>query len=150
APLNRDWVRGLYELFDALNPSKVSSPKKIDHILARWSSVTNDDDEARRGLFTSLPLNDEFRCLIAALYGRAIIENKFVVLGSKDASDVALRCAYYGKGEITEADMNEGYERDKDAFVFAVLFNDRVYYHPELRNLLEGRYLTESLTARYE
>jgi hypothetical protein len=62
-------------------------------------------------------MKDEFRCLIAALYGKeaGYARNKTVVLDT----DVALRCAFYGSAELTSKEMHKGRERDGAAFVFA-------------------------------
>jgi hypothetical protein len=94
-------------------------------------------------------MKDEFRCLIAALYGKeaGYARNKTVVLDT----DVALRCAFYGSAELTSKEMHKGRERDGAAFVFAVLFNDHVYRKPELRKLLEEEhlYVYDRFTARY-
>ena len=81
------------------------------------------------GLHTPLSIKDEFRCLVAALYGRGF--------GSPGAKEIALRCAFYGKGEITAKGMRDGYKRDKKVFAFAVLFNDKVYHSPKLRKPLQ-------------
>ena len=95
APVNMNWLRDLYHLLDNLAPQRVATPEKIDHVLARWSTLDDrtSDGKVNEGYVTSLPLKDEFRCLVAALYGRGH--------GSPRAKDVALRCAYYGKGDIT-------------------------------------------------
>jgi hypothetical protein len=98
---------------------------------------------------TSLEMKDEFRCLIAALYGETFANNKTVVLGTATAPDVALRCAFYGNAELTPREMRKGRRRDGKAFVFAVLFNDHVYLKPKLRKILEEGYLTGDLRARY-
>jgi hypothetical protein len=89
-------------------------------------------------------MKDEFRCLIAALYGKTYANNKTVVLDT----DVALRCAFYGNAELTSKEMHKGRERDGAASVFAVLFNDHVYRKPELRKLLEEEHLYGKFTAR--
>ena len=84
-------------------------------------------------------MKDQFRCLIAALYGKTAgyANNKTVVLDT----DVALRCAFYGNAQLTSKEMHEGRERDPAAFEFAVLFNDHVYLKPKLRKLLEEEYV---------
>jgi hypothetical protein len=83
-------------LLDSVDPQYVAAPDKIEDVLERWGSVVVNDykENPAEGLFTSAPLRDEFRCVIAALYGRAFIDNKSVILGSANATDVALRCAY--------------------------------------------------------
>jgi hypothetical protein len=94
-------------------------------------------------------MKDEFRCLIAALYGKTYANNKTVVLGTATAPDIALRCAFYGNAQLTSKEMHKGRERDGAAFGFAVLFNDHVYLKPELRKLLEEEVLTGDFRERY-
>jgi hypothetical protein len=147
APVTRQWLHALYRLLDGLDALHVARPDKIDHVLERWSAVT--DYKPDEGYFTSLKMKDEFRCLIAALYGKTYANNKTVVLGTATAPDVALRCAFYGNAQLTSKEIHKGRERDADAFEFAVLFNDHVYLKPELRKLLEEEVLTGNFRARY-
>jgi hypothetical protein len=138
-------------LLDGLDPQHVAQPDKIDHVLERWSAVVATDDKERpdEGYFTSLEMKDEFRCLIAALYGKTYADNQTVVLSTATAPDVALRCAFYGNAQLTSKEMHKGRERDADAFEFAVLFNDHVDLKPELRKLLEEEYLTGNFRAHH-
>lgn len=151
APVTRQWLHALYTLLDGLDPQHVAQADKIDHVLERWSAVVATDDKERpdEGYFTSLEMKDEFRCLIAALYGKTYANNTTVVLGTATAPDVALRCAFYGNAQLTLKEMRKGRERDADAFVFAVLYNNYVYRKPELCKLLEEEYLTGDLRALY-
>jgi hypothetical protein len=110
------------------DPSLVRSARA----LALCAAIVLPDE----GYFTSLKMKDEFRCLIAALYGKTYANNKTVVLGTATAPDVALRCAFYGNAQLTSKEMHKGRERDADAFEFAVLFNDHVYLKPELQRTL--------------
>jgi hypothetical protein len=141
APVTIKWVWVLYRLLDKLAPQEVATPEKIDHVLARWATLDDrSDGEVIEGHHTGLSIKDEFRCLIAALYGRGFVNNAFVVHGSPSAKDVAVRCAYYGRGDITANEMKAGYKRDKEAFVFAVLFNSRIYDNPALRKPLQEEF----------
>ncbi|MDQ6867913.1 MAG: hypothetical protein M3178_05765 [Pseudomonadota bacterium] len=147
APVTHIWLFELYKLLDGLDPQHVAQPDKIDHVLERWS--VDYKVEPGEGSFTSLGMKDEFRCLIAALYGKTFANNKTVVLGTATAPDVALRCAFYGNAELTPKEMRKGRNRDWAAFQFAVLFNDHIYLKPKLRKLLEEEYLTGNGRARY-
>jgi|SRR5579862_88257 len=151
APATSAWLHSLHWLLDSLDPRNVFSPDKIDDAVERWGSVAVDDANGNplQGYFTSVSLRDEFRCAVAALYGRAFRDSGIVILGSATAPDVALRCAYYGKARLTVKEMGEGYKRDKDVFVFAVLFNDHVYLTPPLRKTLEEKYLTRNPDGRH-
>jgi hypothetical protein len=137
APVTQEWLFTLHGLLDRLDPQHVARPDKIDHLLERWS--VDYKEKPDEGFLTSLEMKDEFRCLIAALYGKTYANNKTVVT----APDVALRCAFYGNAQLTPREMRRGHKRDAHAFTFAVLFNDHVYHEPKLRKLLEeGFFLT--------
>ncbi|MGH9429459.1 MAG: hypothetical protein ACRD2L_24500 [Terriglobia bacterium] len=107
--------------------------------------------------------NLDFCVLIAALYGRFMTKTQSgayesVNIGSADSSDMFLRCAFYGISiresvrtkakpgtmkEIEErqslllAAMRAAYQRDKDVFVFAALWNTSLFENRETRALLE-------------
>jgi hypothetical protein len=132
----------LYGLLDSLDPQFVASPDNIDDVLERWASVAVDDYKGNpaEGYFTSLPLREEFRCVIASLYGKAYRGVKFVDVGSPNAPDVAWRCAYYGNVRLTPREMKKGHKRDGNVFRFAVLFNNEILREPALRKLLEEEY----------
>jgi hypothetical protein len=151
APTTDTWLRSLYRLLDSLDPQYVAWPESIDAVLDRWSAVTVDDYKGNpsEGYVTSASLRDEFRCMIGALYSRGFRGKEIVRFGSPSASDLALRCAYYARAELTANDMQEAYARDRDVFTFAVLFNDHVYLTPTLRQGLEENYLNSTLDWRY-
>jgi hypothetical protein len=67
AAVTLQWLEVLYSLLDGLDPEHVARPYKIDRVLERWSAVIGADYKERP---TSLEMKDEFRCLIAALYGK--------------------------------------------------------------------------------
>jgi hypothetical protein len=142
APVNMRWLRVLYELLDHLAPEQVATAEKIDHVLDRWATLDDRTPKGKaiEGHHTSLSIKDEFRCLIAALYGRGFVNNVSVLHGSPGAKDIALRRAYYGKGNITPNEMKAGYKRDEEAFIFAVLFNDSIYANPALRKPLQEEF----------
>ncbi len=152
APTTEEWLITLRELLDHLDPGNVSSPDEpITSILERWAQAPFPFKE---GYFTALSMRDEFRCLVAAMYGRNYYygkDGKFTssILGDADSPDVALRCAYYGKAELTDKDMNEGFARDKDVYLLAVLCNKSVYDESPLRKLLEDELRQGNLTHEY-
>ena len=151
--------------------------ERINHVLDRWGDVesTNHRGEPMQGLWTSLTKVDEFRCLIAALYGqksseaerrlgrgltslisdratapsRAAAKRESVILGDPGANDIALRCIYYGNARLTEKEMQAGHGHDGDAFSFAMLLNQNVYYSSRMRNIFEDKYLTVTLKSRF-
>ena len=177
APVTIKWFTTLQALIGSLNPMSVIKVEPNCHVLDRWGDVerTNHRGEPMRGLWTSLSDVDEFRCLIAALYGqksseaerrlglgltgllsnkstmasRAAAKRETVILGDPGASDIALRCAYYGNAKLTAHEAQAGYSRDGDAFSFAMLLNQNVYYSSQVRMTFEEKYLTGTLKSRY-
>jgi hypothetical protein len=139
APVDVHWLRVLYELLMNLDFRQVAHPDKIDGVISRWATLVDrvEGGEPFEGYYTNVGLKDEFRCLIAALYGRGFSKNKVILHGSATAPDIALRCAFYGKADLTKKDMEVSYERDSSAYVLAVIFNERIYSHPELRKFFE-------------
>jgi hypothetical protein len=73
-----------------------------------------------------------------------------IQFGSAKASDVALRCAFYGKGELTKKDMVAGYKRDGGVYLLAAMFNERVYSRWELRKLFEDQIEFSDLEPKYQ
>ncbi|MDQ3565342.1 MAG: hypothetical protein M3436_14830 [Pseudomonadota bacterium] len=151
-PTTEYWLIALRELLNQLDPGDLDSPDEpITSILKRWAQVpVSKDGTFRKGYYTDLPMRDEFRCLVAAMYGRHFKDRKFTILGSPDAADVVLRCAYYGKAQLTEKEMKDGFARDEDVYLLAVLCNDSVYHKSPLRKLLEDEQLRGDLRYVYQ
>jgi hypothetical protein len=108
--------------------------------LERWGGLKlggYEEGKEMEGNFTSLPMTQELRCYIAALYGRGFANSYSVQFGSPTAKDIALRCAYYARGSLTKKDMEAGYERDKDVYLFAASFNSSIITNRKLRQLFE-------------
>jgi hypothetical protein len=148
APVHIHWLHVLYGLLDHLDFQQVAHPETIEPVLSRWAKL----DHKMEGYFTTLPLKDEFRCLIAALYGRTWSDRKLTVQGSPSAKDVAVRCAYYGNAELSERQMKAGYNRDGDVYVFATMYNSNLFSNSKLRKLFEEEQLGwwgGGLSARY-
>jgi hypothetical protein len=136
APINYHSLLALYRLLDHLDfqQVRIHTPEHIELILERWARVeAPKKDRFDEGYYTALSKKDEFRCLIAALYGRAG--------GDCEADDVALRCAFYGNGDLTSEEMVAGYKRDDSTFVFAATLNRNVHQSPDLRRIMEEKYL---------
>lgn len=146
-PTTEYWLSTLRQMLDRFDPGDLPSPEEpITPILERWAQAPVSEKDRSSGYFTALSRRDEFRCLIAAIYGRHYYrekDDKFTssILGSPDSPDVVLRCAYYGKAQLTEKEMEDGFFRDEDVYLLAVLYNDSVYYKPALRKLLEEEQL---------
>jgi hypothetical protein len=151
APVEMPWLYELYALLDALDFQQVAHPEKVDTVLSRWAKLDDKGNEKPiEGYFTLLSLKDEFRCLIAALYGRTFSNNRLTVQGSPSAADVAMRCAYYGNAELSARQMKAGFARDWGVYLFAVMYNDNLFSNHKLRKFFEEEQLAGSeLTARY-
>jgi hypothetical protein len=152
APVDVHWLRVLYELLMNLDFRQVAHPEKIDRVLSRWATLVDrvEGGEPFEGYYTNVGLKDEFRCLIAALYGRGFSEKRTILHGSANASDIAMRCAFYGKVELTKKNMEAGYERDSGAYLLAAMFNERIYSRSELQKVFEEDQIAFSdLEPRY-
>lgn len=155
-PTTADWLITLRELLNQLDPDELGfRDEPITSILERWAQVpVPEDGTFKDGYYTALPMRDEFRCLVAAMYGEHYCRGKddkstSRILGYPDSPDVVLRCAYYGKAQLTEKEMKDGFARDKDAYVLAVLCNESVYHDSALRKLLEDKQLSGDLIYLY-
>lgn len=144
APIEASWQKILHSLLSNIDPSATRIPDTDpQEVLTRWGELKventfENQDEDAEGWATSLSLVDEFRCLIAALYGRKFEDKTIKQIGGPDDLDVALRCAFYGNGSLTIDQMRAGYQRDEKVFVFAALLNDSLYYRFDCRAELEG------------
>lgn len=159
APTTLDWVRVLRRLVNKLNPGQVHTPDEpIDHILARWMIAKSEKNPERRaGLYTptsryarlfgevetELSPSEEFRCLVASLYGeyRSGDGSGYGISGASDSSDIARRCAFYGNAKLTKAEMQEGFDKDDEVYLLSVLNNMHIYWNEDLRRLLEEKHL---------
>ncbi len=138
APPNESWRAMLLPLLERLHPTFAPPLNSLRHVLQRWSSDHTDEDVTKWQHYLSR--QEEFRCLIAALYGG----DKAILDAGRTSADVAIRCAFYGNAPLTLAEMKAvnavDFERDHVLFSYAVLFNNRVLRHPEKRDVLEKEY----------
>jgi hypothetical protein len=56
-----------------------------------------------------------------------------------DDEDIARRCAFYAATDLSEKDIEAGFNKDKDVFVFAVLKNRSVLLNTKKRALIEEK-----------
>lgn len=129
APLTPRSLGTLYHFFWDIGFQIRGGHEKIDDVLARWNAfdARSSDGSPFKGDYTALPHKDEFRCMIAAIYGGKRIRENF------NSSDVAVRSAYYGKAALSVDQIREGHKRDANVFTVAALFNSHVLTVPELR-----------------
>lgn len=155
-PVEAKWMWTLDYLLFQLDPDLVHAPDRdVLGVLARWGALKvkntfGNQDEDEEGFHTAAGLTsvDEFRCLIAALYGRVLKDGEFQVVGSKGDQDIALRCAYYGNASMKPEEMQACKDRDGDAFVYAALCNDSLFHDRKCRALLEDM-ISGQLRYRY-
>jgi hypothetical protein len=153
APVTSHSVHAALTLLSALDPHHTSWPDEIAGVLERWSKVElkNYKGEEEEGRLTHLTLKEELRCLIASLYSRRSSTAKSGprVFGSPDDKDVARRCAFYAGTDLSEKEIQVGFNKDKDVFVFAVLKNCYVWFHREKRALIEGQLSGKFIIREY-
>ncbi len=144
APTNAHWLEVLYWLLLGLNKASATTPGDGDlaKVLDRWVGVKvpqlfSSDAEERGGPYTDLTFAEEFRCLVASLYGRTFEQKVFVVQGALDDPDVARRCAYYGNAALNTEQIQEAFERDGKALSFAAINNDSIMLESKSRAVLE-------------
>lgn len=156
APLSEECIGLIYDLFNNLNSNQVRQSDNLDAILDRWANenIKNyEDDIDADGYFTSLPLKEEFRCLIASLYGRVTKKTQkddlSHLLATRDAEEIALRCIYYGSANMTLPEMEVAYEQDSDVFVYAALNNTQLFHDKSKRCFIE-QHLNDNLAYKYK
>ncbi len=152
-PTSSNWLSNLRYLLEQVDPDQVQTPDSLDAVLGRWSvdEKGEPDEPSDREPYTDtgLPERTDFRCLIAALYGRSWSSDGFVIHGSPDDEDVARRCAYYGNAQLDVKAIKEGYERDGATFAFAAMLNDSVLLNRRSRKLFEDECMTGRHLHRY-
>lgn len=135
-----------------LDPHHTCWPTEIAGVLERWGKAELKDykGEDEEGWSTHLSLREELRCLIASLYSRRSTSAKSGprVFGTADDDDIARRCAFYAGTDLSEKQIEAGFGRDKDVFVFAVLKNCYVLLNSKKRASIEEK-LSGSFTHEY-
>jgi len=153
-PTSHKWLWSLSYLLKQLDPEQVSNEQSIDAVLERWILDENGEEErpTDRDKYTETGLSEraEFRCLIAALYGKSYGKKEVAIHGMADAADVARRCAYYGNAKLDVKAIAEGHEKDGEAFVFAAINNDDVLMNKQQRKIFEEQCLNGSHLHRYQ
>lgn len=150
APVTPFWKSVLFDLLHNLNPLHVARTERLQDILQRWASLDTRDrngEDLRGVLAENVSMTDEFRCVIAALYGTALNDNE--LRAASKSSDVAMRAAYYGNGKLTVKEMRTSFERDGSAFVLAAICNRSIHFGREQRQALEEEMLSRDFSFQY-
>ena len=142
APVSKHWVIALYYLIDSLDPAqcaRIERSEQFASILSRWKAVVISgykDGEVQEGYFAStISLTDEFRCLIAALYGSGLKQPE--IKSASQSDDVAMRAVYYAHGRLTLDDLEAANDREFAVFAFAAMYNSCILFQGELRKRFE-------------
>lgn len=150
APVNPLWKTVLFDLLNTLNPLHVARTERLQDILQRWMSLEIKDRSGENsvGLFAeNVSITDEFRCVIASLYGRSLKDNE--MRAASKSHDVAMRAAYYGSSKLTVKEMRTGFERDGNAFVLAAIRNLSILSSREHRQVFEEEMLSRDFSFHY-
>ena len=147
APLEDVWLRELHSLLLHVDPARAETPSEASAVLTmleRWKGFTiknpfksESEAEEQEGYYTPRSLVDEFRCLVGALYGRTFEKRGFSPIGSAESDDVALRCAWYGNGKMSQSEIRTAIGRDGHTFVFAAITNSSLLTDLPSRQLIE-------------
>jgi hypothetical protein len=133
APVTSHAAHAAIEVLSELHSDHATWPNDISNVLDRWGKVELKDykGQEREGFYTHLSLREELRCLIAARYSRKSTQATGARLfGSAGDEDAARRCAFYAGADLSEEEIDAGFAKDKDVFLFAVLKNPYVLRYP--------------------
>jgi hypothetical protein len=150
APVNPLWRTVLFDLLNTLNPLHLARTERLQDILQRWKSLDVKDRSGENsvGLFAeNVSMTDEFRCVIASLYGRALKDNE--LRAASKSQDVAMRAAYYGSSNFTVKEMRTSFERDGSAFILAAIRNLSILSGREQRQVFEEEMLNRDFSFHY-
>jgi hypothetical protein len=140
-------------VLNRVDPGQARTPdKNPQSMIDRWSNVKITGEHAKRLEYlswTSLPFNEEFACLLVAMYGEYLAGDERRCVGSLGSPDVVRRCAFYGTQKMTVDQMVSAYEQDKEAFTLAALCNDSLFHNSKTRTKLEDCVTGPRLFFRY-
>jgi len=143
APVSVNSLLILSSLIGNLDLNIIDRPnvsfKKINSVLARWKDLVKEK-KFSDGYYTHLSLEEEFRCLIALIYGQGSYwDSKNKLYEFINNEDIALRCIYYANAEMNVKEMEVAFKLDDSVFIYAMLHNDKWIYdtHKHQRIFLE-------------
>jgi hypothetical protein len=151
APATPQSMYVIHNLLSNLDPQQTHGDGDLEAVLARWESVEikNYKGEVENGYYTGLSFAEEFRCLVAVLYGRSYANNESKTAGSADSSDPALRASYYAHTKLSQKEMEAAHGKDRALFIFASLWNTSLFHDRMLRIVFEEKYLTGAYIGLY-
>ena len=144
-PVTEHGLRTAYWLLTSIDPHHAGSfDDGPAAVFKRWEplELTEKFNKYHEGECADLDMKEEFLCLVASMYGwyASVTDDKLskiVYIGSADNPDRLLRCAHYSRAKMTPAQMQQGHDKDSDAFTLAALFNDQLFWNQETRAKLE-------------
>jgi uncharacterized protein YjeT (DUF2065 family) len=138
APLTDRWCRALHRTVANIHPPSVAITEDIGPTLERWDlDLKRYDGDVLEGDYTGLPFAEEFRCMLAAVYGTRFVDSRYVHSGSASSPTLGERCAYYGGAKLTKKEVERFAAADGAAFGLAVAFNERAILENETRAAIE-------------
>jgi hypothetical protein len=157
-PVTEDGLRTAYWLLRSTDPHKAGHfDEDPTPLFRRWQPLELSEDfkKYHEGDAHALDMKEEFQCMLGSVYNSYSTKTpddklKIVHLGSADSPQLSLRCAYYAReAKLTPEQMEKAYNRDTDAFTLAALYNDRLFWNPKTRAMLE-RFVRGRLIHRYK
>ena len=144
-PVTEHGLRTAYWLLMSIDPHHAGSfDDGPAAVFKRWEplELTEKFNKYHEGECADLDMKEEFLCLVVSMYGwyASVTDDKLskiVYIGSADSPDRLLRCAHYSRAKMTPAQMQQGHDKDSDAFTLAALFNDQLFWNQETRAKLE-------------
>lgn len=141
APLTNQWLLALIQLVACLDPAVVYSPEDIGQVLKRWEGFKPDSESGPppAGWLTDLPMHREFRCVVAAQYGRTLDRAKrnWKTHGDPNSHDEALRCAHYANADFTAEEAQSYLAKDHGVFSLGFLLHKHALHDRKLRAFME-------------
>lgn len=139
APVTDKWCRVLHRTLARIHPPAVAISVPINETLEKWAAFEATDYRGSpvEGIYTGLPFAEEFRCIVAALYGTRFVDSGYERAGSPKSASLPERCAYYGGASLTRDEVARFAARDGEAFGLAFSFNQSAMKTRESREAFE-------------
>jgi hypothetical protein len=141
APVSDNWCRALHRTLARVHPPSVAIEVPINATLEKWAGFEAKDykGEAEDGIYTDLPLAEEFRCIVAAVYGTRLVGSEYERAGTPNSVALYERCAFYGSAPLTKKLVAEYLARDGSAFGLAFSFNESAMLTKAAREAFEDQ-----------